>query len=42
MKGQDYFVIVCKLQVTNMSLVLEVVDALEGITITADDIRVSS
>ena len=30
------------LQVTDMGIVLEVVEALEGITITADDIRVSS
>ena len=30
------------LQVTDMVIVLEVVEALEGITITADDIRVSS
>lgn len=46
LKGLDYFVSVCVclfvLQVTNMGMVLEVVEALEGITITADDIRVSS
>ena len=30
------------LQVTDMVIVLEVVEALEGIPITADDIRVSS
>ena len=29
-------------QVTDMGIVVEVVEALEGITITADDIRVSS
>ena len=30
------------LQVTDMGIVLEVVEALEGITITANDLRVSS
>ena len=30
------------LQVTDMGVVLEVVDALEGIKVTADDIRASS
>ena len=39
---KGYSNVIFLLQVTDMVIVLEVVEALEGITITADDIRVSS